>query len=77
MMRVMSETISIRGLSVVLLGGLVGLAACPDPNVVSGTTTAGDDTGGDTGGDTVDDFRTFFIGESVSLTGAGHATTRT
>lgn len=62
-----------RGLlSFLFFGGVLALSGCPDPNIVVGTTTAGtDEVGDDTGGETVDEFRTFFIGESVTFDGDG------
>lgn len=70
--RPMIEPSRFRASTILVVGGLFGLAACPDPNIVTGTTTVGDDEVGDeTGGDEVDEFRTYFIGESVTFDGGG------
>lgn len=64
---------SFRAPTVLLFVGSCSiLSGCPEPNIVSATTTAGDEeTGDETGGEMVEDFRTYFIGETVTFDGGG------
>lgn len=61
-----------RLISLLLGASVLSLMACPGPVVGAGSTTAGtDDTGAGTGGEMADEYRRYFIGESVTFDGGG------